>query len=85
MTTIGDVLNGAITQLKEYMSIIAMGPWKPNATKFSGVNDTHVVAIADGNEEFLDGYVVLAVGTRRFIVHKVDRISTNIHFYILQS
>ena len=86
MTTIGDVLKCAITQLKEYMLIIAMGPWKlSNDAKFSGVNDTHVGIITNRNEKFLDGYVILAVGTCRFIVCKLDRISMNVCYYVLQS
>jgi len=86
MTTIGDVLKYAIAQLKEYMSIIAMGPWKlSNDAKFSGVNDTHVGIITNRNEKFLDGYVILAVGTCRFIVCKLDRISMNVCYYVLQS
>ncbi|CAG8467621.1 7487_t:CDS:2 [Paraglomus brasilianum] len=86
VTTIGDVLNSAITQLENYMSIIAMGPWKKlSNTEFSGVHDIRVGAITNRIGDFLDGYVILAVGTRRFIVRQLDRISVNVCYYVLQS
>ena len=68
------------------MSIIAMGPWKKlSNTKFSGVHDIRVGAITNRIGDFLDGYVILAVGTRRFIVRQLDRISVNVCYYVLQS
>lgn len=43
------------------MSVIAVGLW--NSLKTSGVTDVRV-SVDNGVEEHLDGYVVVAVGTR---------------------
>ena len=63
-TTIRDILEGGVEQLKMYMKVVANG--KAKAWKDSGIIDGRI-KVGDGND-VLQGHLVIGIGRSRFIV-----------------
>ncbi|CAB4382174.1 unnamed protein product [Rhizophagus irregularis] len=77
-TTIGEVLNNGISQLKLYMKTISKG--KNINYSSSGVFDEHVkITKSDPNK--LKGFVILVIGFHRILWRPVEEIITNYTYY----
>ncbi|GES81632.1 hypothetical protein GLOIN_2v1771827 [Rhizophagus clarus] len=73
-TTINEVLNNGINQLKSYMNIISKG--KPVDYFSSGVFDKRI-KITKSNPNKLKGFVILVVGFRRILWRSVGEVISN--------
>ncbi|GBB96582.1 hypothetical protein RclHR1_02790005 [Rhizophagus clarus] len=73
-TTIGEVLNNGIDQLKSYINIISKG--KPINYSSSGVFDERI-KITKSESNILKGYVILVIGFRRILWRPVENVISN--------
>ncbi|GBB88700.1 hypothetical protein RclHR1_15270001 [Rhizophagus clarus] len=73
-TTIGDVLNNGIDQLRSYVNIISKG--KPVDYSSSGVFDERI-KITKSESNILKGYVILVIGFRRILWRPIEDIISN--------
>ncbi|GBB89492.1 hypothetical protein RclHR1_01620004 [Rhizophagus clarus] len=76
-TTIGEVLNIGIDQLKSYINIISKG--RPVDYFSSGVFDERI-KITKSESNILKGYVILVIGFRRILWSPVEEVISN-HIY----
>ncbi|GBB84747.1 hypothetical protein RclHR1_11310004 [Rhizophagus clarus] len=74
-TTIEEILNNGIDQLKVYMNTISKG--KPVNYSSSGVFDERIKTTKSGNPHKLKGFVILAVGFRRILWRSVEEVISN--------
>ena len=73
-TTIGEVLNNGINQLKSYINIISKG--KPIDYSSSGVFDERI-KITKSESSNIKGYVILVIGFRRILWRPVEEVISN--------
>ncbi|GES74636.1 hypothetical protein GLOIN_2v1480379 [Rhizophagus clarus] len=73
-TTIGDVLNNGIDQLRSYVNIISKG--RPVDYTSSGVFDKRI-KITKSEYNILKGYVILVIGFRRILWRSVEEVISN--------
>ncbi|GBB86915.1 hypothetical protein RclHR1_13370001, partial [Rhizophagus clarus] len=73
-TTIGEVLNNGINQLKSYINTISKG--KPVDYSSPGVFDERI-RITKSESNILKGYVILVIGFRRILWRPVEEVITN--------
>ncbi|GES74628.1 hypothetical protein GLOIN_2v1781474 [Rhizophagus clarus] len=73
-TTIGDVLNNGIDQLRSYVNIISKG--RPVDYSNSGVFDERI-KITKSEYNILKGYVILVIGFRRILWRPIEEIISN--------
>ncbi|GES74618.1 hypothetical protein GLOIN_2v1779809 [Rhizophagus clarus] len=73
-TTIGDVLNNGIDQLRSYVNIISKG--RPVNYSSSGVFDERI-KITKSEYNILKGYVILVIGFRRILWRSVEEVISN--------
>ncbi|GBC02385.1 hypothetical protein RclHR1_00460023 [Rhizophagus clarus] len=76
-TTIGEVLNNGIDQLKSYINIISKG--KPVDYSSPGVFDERI-RITKSESNILKGYVILVIGFRRILWRPVEEVITNYEY-----
>ncbi|KAF9368929.1 hypothetical protein BGX21_006259, partial [Mortierella sp. AD011] len=69
-------MKAGIKQLQRYMKTISMG--KVRAYNSSGVLDSRVNI--DPGFDDLEGYVIMAIGGARVLVHHEDRIETGYEY-----
>ncbi|GBB83199.1 hypothetical protein RclHR1_00100003 [Rhizophagus clarus] len=75
-TTIGDILDNGINQLKLYMKTISKG--KVTNYSSSGVFDKRVkITKSNSNSNKLEGFVILVIGFRRILWRSVDEVKSN--------
>ncbi|GBC39325.2 hypothetical protein GLOIN_2v1781474 [Rhizophagus irregularis DAOM 181602=DAOM 197198] len=73
-TTIEDILNNGVNQLKSYMNIISKG--KTIDYYSSGIFDKRI-KITKSNSNKLEGFVILVIGFRHILWRSVEEIITN--------
>ncbi|PKY57830.1 hypothetical protein RhiirA4_479203 [Rhizophagus irregularis] len=73
-TTIGEVLDNGVDQLKTYMNIISKG--KIINYSSSGIFDKRV-KITESNPTKLKGFVILVIGFHRILWRSIEEIITN--------
>ncbi|CAB4487380.1 unnamed protein product [Rhizophagus irregularis] len=73
-TTIGEVLNSGINQLKSYMNIISEG--KVADYSSSGIFDERV-EIIKSNPNKIKGFVIIVIGFRRILWKPVEEVTSN--------
>ncbi|CAB4382010.1 unnamed protein product [Rhizophagus irregularis] len=73
-TTIEDILNNGVNQLKSYMNIISKG--KTIDYYSSGIFDKQI-KITKSNSNKLEGFVILVIGFQRILWRSVEEIITN--------
>ncbi|GBB88331.1 hypothetical protein RclHR1_01490012 [Rhizophagus clarus] len=73
-TTIDEILNNGINQLKSYMNVISKG--KPINYSSSGVCDK-CIKITKSNPNKLKGFVVLVIGFHRILWRSVEEVISN--------
>ncbi|CAB5377337.1 unnamed protein product [Rhizophagus irregularis] len=79
-TTIGEVLNSGISQLKSYMNTISKGRV---ANYFSsGIFDERV-KVVESNPNKLKGFVILVIGFQRILWKPVDEVISNYKYNII--
>ncbi|PKK63570.1 hypothetical protein RhiirC2_716889 [Rhizophagus irregularis] len=73
-TTIEDILNNGVNQLKSYMNIISKG--KTIDYYSSGIFDKQI-KITKSKKKKLEGFVILVIGFQRILWRSVEEIITN--------
>ncbi|RGB43452.1 hypothetical protein C1646_661479 [Rhizophagus diaphanus] len=73
-TTIGEVLDNGINQLKLYMNIISKG--KTIDYYSSGIFDKRI-KVTKSNPNKLKGFVILVIGFRRILLRSVEEVISN--------
>ncbi|RGB22891.1 hypothetical protein C1646_775362 [Rhizophagus diaphanus] len=73
-TSIEDILNNGVNQLKSYMNIISKG--KTIDYYSSGIFDKRI-KITKSNSNKLEGFVILVIGFRHILWRSVGEIITN--------
>jgi len=71
-TTLESIMESGKTQLRRYMETIALG--KPKTLSASGVIDNRIVI--DHGLDDIKGYVIMAIGGARVLVHSMEVIDT---------
>jgi hypothetical protein len=73
-TTIGEVLDNGINQLKLYMNIISKGRTIDYSS--SGIIDKRI-KVTKSNPNKLKGFVILVIGFRRILLRSVEDVISN--------
>ncbi|CAB4396032.1 unnamed protein product [Rhizophagus irregularis] len=76
-TTIGEILNNGISQLKSYMNTISKG--KVANYSSSGVFDERI-EIIKSNPNKLKGFVILVIGFRRILWKPIEEVISNYNY-----
>ncbi|EXX52109.1 Bdf1p [Rhizophagus irregularis DAOM 197198w] len=76
-TTIGEILNNGISQLKSYMNTISKG--KVANYSSSGVFDERI-EIINSNPNKLKGFVILVIGFRRILCKPIEEVISNYNY-----
>ncbi|GBC08756.1 hypothetical protein RclHR1_08360002 [Rhizophagus clarus] len=77
-TTISEILENGINQLRSYMIVIAKG--KPTDYSSSGIIDKRI-KITKSNPNKLKGFVILVIGFRRILWRPVKEVISNYSYY----